>query len=103
MEDVFNLIFIQFILVFITDLSGFWYSVQEWISLWLSKGKTRDLNVDMPHILICSQCQTWWAGLIYLLVVGSFTFDMVALVAFLALMTSVVAEFMLKIIDFLKQ
>lgn len=79
----FNLIMLQVILVFITDISG-------WVDNGLTPLFKRLFGIGKPSkIFTCSLCQTWWFGLLYLLITGHFALNWIAIVAILAAFTPV--------------
>lgn len=65
-----NLFIIAFLCVFIIDYSGVIDS--------LDRGLTRALRSRIPlHIpkpFSCSLCSSWWASIIYLIIIGKFNF-----------------------------
>ena len=60
---IINLLLINLFVVLVS-LSGFWDNLDEWVS---SKWKFHHL----PHIFICSLCQTFWLSMLYILVTGN--------------------------------
>ena len=72
-----NLLIIGFLCVFVVDYSGFIDEMESLISRWLKS----PIKYRIPKPFSCSLCLIWWIGLIYLLIVGQFTFPYVALVA----------------------
>ena len=93
-----TLIFIQVIIVLITDISGFPEDGLKPLFRKLTGG------VGEPSKLFtCSFCQTNWAGLIYLIVTGQFSFAAYALVLFLAFMTPVTGSLLYLVRDFIQK
>lgn len=81
-----DLIFLTLIIVFITDLSGVVSHIETALAKWL---KVRKVSVPL---LTCSLCQTWWAGLIYLLITHNFTLPAIAFVGLCSYMTTTVCS-----------
>ena len=72
---IFNLLAIAFIIAFITDISKATISIEDMI------GKYLNLKNVHIKILECSLCQTWWAGLLFLIGSNQFNIINIALVA----------------------
>ena len=87
-----KLLIIQFIIVFIIDLSGVIDELEKMIAKWLKVPKVR-----IPKPFSCSLCSTWWIGIIYLIVMGQFTILMLGYVALLAYLTPVSYNFLIMI------
>lgn len=97
MNTLLNLIILQFLIVFVTDYSGF---PEDGLKPLFKKL----FGVGEPSKLFtCSLCQTTWLGLFYILVTGHFTFPFIAAVAALAALTPVTLDFMHFIKDLLKK
>ena len=103
-----NVWLIAIILVIITDLSG----VVEYIKshLYFRLRGTYDYppSWDSPliHLLSCSFCQTWWLGLLYLIVIHQLTIPAVAYLLVVCFLTTtikdllvLVKEILTKVID----
>lgn len=86
METVKSLALIAFIAVFVVDLSGFIEEAEAGLGRWLG------IKAKIPKPFSCSLCVTWWTGLIYLLVVGRFTFDYIAVLCLLCSFTPVIGD-----------
>ena len=67
--------------VFISDISGFSNTVRRFFST---------LRKPTPQLLICSLCQSWWSGLLYIIITGKLSFVNVALVLAIACSTSII-------------
>lgn len=91
-----NLLLISTILVFIIDLSGFTQSVQSFLKKWL---KTNKDIVIKPFM--CSLCMTFWAGIIYALIMHSLTIPILAFICLLSFMTPVIKDILKLIQDFI--
>ena len=89
-----NLFLIAFIAVFIIDYSGF---IEEADKL-LTKALKSKYPLHIPKPASCSLCSTFWAGIIYLLVVHAFTLPNIALLGVVCFLTPEI----LSIIYFLK-
>lgn len=83
---LFDLLCISFIIVVITDISDWPSTVKKSISYILTKGKITKTEYSL-HLVDCSFCQTWWAGIIYLICTSEFTFINLAIVCALAALT----------------
>ena len=86
METLLNLLIIQFITVFIVDISGVVDSIKTGIKWILTKGKMKDSDYRLKP-LDCSTCLMFWNGLIYLIYTSEFTFINIAIVCALAALT----------------
>ena len=82
-----NLLFIQLIIVFIIDLSGFVDTVKSKLSSILTKGKIKSADYRIRPF-DCSLCMTFWSGLIYLLCIQQFTLPLIAFVCLLSITTT---------------
>lgn len=91
-----NLLLITAIIVFIIDLSGFTQSVQHLLKKWL---KTNKDIVIKPFM--CSLCMTFWTGIIYAIIMNSFTIPILAFISLLAFMTPVIRDILKLIQDFI--
>ena len=90
-----TLLLIQVIIVVITDLSGFPEDGLRPLFRRLTGG------IGEPSkIFTCSLCQTHWAGLLYLVVTGQWSFLAYAYVLVLAFMTPVTASLLYLVRDF---
>lgn len=79
-----NLLIIAWLCVFVIDFSGFIDEIEKLM-------KRMHPLFRVPKPFSCSLCMTWWMSLVYLLIVGKFTFGYVALAALLSLMTGQIA------------
>lgn len=95
---VLNLILIQFIVVFIVDLSGITNTIKSLISKYLTKGKVTSTNFNLP-LIGCSLCMTFWTGLLYLILNQQFTIIYIAIVCFLAFTTMNTKDLLLTLKD----
>ena len=81
-----NLFLISALVIYIVDLSGFTESWKAW--LWKHfKTNTKDMKP-----FDCSQCMTWWVGLIYLAISGHFTLPYIAVVAALGFLSYTIGQ-----------
>lgn len=97
-NTILSLICLSVICVFIIDISGAVDSLKsalKWIS---TKGKMSGSDYRLKPI-DCSLCSTFWAGLIYLLVVGKFTIFYVTVVCLLAAFSGLIKNSILLIED----
>lgn len=89
--SIINLILIQWIVVFIVDISGVMDNIKSLIMKILTKGKIDSNNYRLKPI-DCSLCSTFWIGLIYLLCTSQFTIPYIALVCLLSATTPLTLE-----------
>lgn len=99
--QVFDLILLQLITVFIIDLSGAVEHLKLFISSYLTKTKIKSTNFSLKP-LDCSLCMMHWIGLIYLLFTG-FSIPLYALICILSLLTPVTSNLLLYIRDSLNK
>ena len=78
MNVLLDVIFIQIIVCFIIDLSGFIQSMEEGLSKWFK------FRCVIPKPFSCSLCSGWWINLIYLIITHHFTLPYVVFVALVA-------------------
>lgn len=95
-----DLLIIQMILVFVTDLTDFKSFLYRCLSRWLTRGKIVSGEGNLK-LLNCSLCQTHWAGLLYLVLSGNFSFLMWGYVCLLAFLTPVSKDLLLCVKDLL--
>lgn len=88
MNTYFDLLMIQWIVVFIIDISGAIDALKSTIARVISKGKFHSSNYCLKP-LDCSLCMTFWSGLIYMLITSAFSFGHVAYLCFLSATTTV--------------
>jgi hypothetical protein len=88
-----TLLYITIIIVFCIDLSGGIYSLSEFV--WKRLFPKIPYNGWRIPLIGCSLCSTWWGGILYLLITGTFSWLMLCYVAFLAFMTPVIATILI--------
>ena len=76
-----KLICIACIWVFVSDESGFSHTVRRFFTT---------LRKPTPQLFVCSLCQTWWSGLIYLVATGNLSLLNVALLLAVACFTPII-------------
>lgn len=81
MDTIIDLLWVASIIIYIVDLSGFNETLLTFISHYAGK------RVTSFKPFTCSLCMVWWAGLIYLLIVGAFTLPYIAMVALLSFLS----------------
>lgn len=91
-----ELLCLSSIIVFILDLSGFVPYWENKIYKW-SVGVYPPLDYDwtrfpLVKLLSCSLCQTFWVGIIYLLITQHFTIFNLGYVALLAFLTPIIKD-----------
>lgn len=94
-----ELLFICAIIVFITDLSG---AIDDLVIPLIKRALNIPKNANISiKFITCSLCQTWWIGLIYLLIQHAFTIPNIAYVCLLAYLTPHLKAILLYIKEFL--
>ena len=81
MKIIIDLILVALVTIYIVDLSGFTETLLKVISAY----KGRKITELKPFS--CSLCMVWWVCLIYAAIVGNLTIPVVALIAFLSLLS----------------
>lgn len=96
-----NIFLIAIILVIITDLSGIVEYIKSHLYFRLRGTYDYPPSWDTPiiHLLSCSLCQTWWVGLVYLIVIGGVSFASLAYLLAIAYLTTTIKD----IIVFIKE
>ena len=95
---ILDLFCIMFIVVIITDLSGFPQSLYRGISSFLTKGRIVSSGGNLK-ILTCSFCQTHWLSLIYLIVNNELTIRTYTIILGISLLSSVTKDLLINIKD----
>ena len=93
-----DLIFLTLILVIITDMTDWPFTVKKVISWLLTKGKLVKTDFRL-HIVDCSLCQVVWCGIIYLLIKSALTLETLYYVLLLAIFTVPIKNLLQLIID----
>lgn len=96
-----NIFLIAIILVIITDLSGIVEYIKSHLYFRLRGTYDYPPSWDSPiiHLMSCSLCQTWWVGLVYLIVIGQVTIPAIAYLLAIAYLTTTIKD----IIVFIKE
>ena len=81
MKIYIDLLMVALVTIYIVDLSGF---TDTWLKV-LSHYMGRKIQELKPFS--CSLCMVWWVCLIYAAIVGNLTIPVVALIAFLSLLS----------------
>ena len=85
-----NCLLITLIFVIISDELQFWNNFSPIISGWLTKGK---IKKPIPSkIMTCSTCQSWWANLLYIILMGKLSIPMVAYILGLAYLAPIIND-----------
>lgn len=86
-----DLVLLAAIVCFLVEISGIVDSLRYfvWITLFKKQGRWEDISLKP---ISCSLCSVFWAGIIYLLVTGTWSMEGVAVVCFLSMMSSVITE-----------
>lgn len=100
-NTILDLLFLTVIICFVIDLSGFVQSIKRQFLRKVMKINKPDASTLHWPPFDCSRCMSFYTNLIYLLIVGKFTLPYIALVAFLALISSNISGLMLTIKDYL--
>lgn len=100
MSDIFNLLILQFIVVFIVDLSGFIGSIKTLIWRWIFNNKKEYREFRLPPF-DCSLCMVFWSGLIYLIAVHQFNMLTIGYVVLLSFTSDLVGSLAVQIKDIL--
>ena len=89
-----NILLIALILVIITDLSGVVEYIKSHLYHRLRGTYDYPTSWDSPliHLLSCSFCQTWWVGLLYLIVIGQFTIRAIAYLLVICYLTTTIKD-----------
>lgn len=93
-----NLLIIQFIIVFIADISGF---IDDGIEPMLGRIFKMKYFKLKNKPFKCSLCLCTWIGLIYILITGNFTIPMIGYVLLLAFLTPVAYNLLIGLKEFL--
>lgn len=80
---IFDLICIQWLVVFIVDLSGIVDTFKSVLARFLTQGAVDTSNYRLKPF-DCSLCSTFWCCLIYLIITGTFSIPLLAFVGILA-------------------
>ena len=88
MNVLLDVIFIQIIVCFIIDLSGFIQSMEEGLSKWFR------FRCVIPKPFSCSLCSGWWINLIYLIITHHFTLPYVVFVALVSFFSKNISGFL---------
>ena len=88
MNVLLDVIFIQIIVCFIIDLSGFIQSMEEGLSKWFK------FRCVIPKPFSCSLCSGWWINLIYLIITHHFTLPYVVFVALVSFFSKNISGFL---------
>lgn len=93
-----DLLILAVIIVFIIDLSGFIDTISEFIWNRLYKGIKYN-GWLIPKPFSCSLCMCWWVGIIYLIIIKSFTLPMLCYLAILSFFTTIIKDFLFLLKD----
>lgn len=89
-----NILLIAVILVIITDLSGVVEYIKSHLYYKLRGTYNYPPSWDTPiiHLLSCSFCQVWWAGLLYLIVIHQLTIPAIAYLLVMSYLTTTIRD-----------
>lgn len=95
-----NCLLITVIFVIISDGLHFWDNFSPIISGWLTNGQ---IHKPIPSkIMTCSTCQSWWANLAYIIIMGKLSIPMVAYILGLSFFAPVINDILMFSREFLK-
>lgn len=95
-----NIFIIACILVIITDLTDFFDNIKKLVWKFVYGNKKPYRTFSMKP-LGCSLCETFWIGLIYIIVMGQFSILNIGFVVLMAYLTPVIRNGFILIEDFL--
>lgn len=98
MDICITLALVQFIIVFVTDYSGF---TEDFLKPFFKK--VFKYPGEPSKIFVCSLCQQTWIGLLYLLISGNFTIPLIAYNFLLAGLTPVTLDLINLVRDLLSE
>lgn len=105
MNTLFNLFLITLVVCFIIDCSGFIDDgLKPLVARFVNRKSTikvKPEDISIPKPFSCSLCLTFWTGIIYICIIGEFTFVNLFIVSMLALLSSNISGFMFLIKDIL--
>lgn len=98
-----NILLIAVILVIVTDLSGIVEYIKSHLYFRLRGTYEYPLSWDSPiiHLMSCSFCQTWWVGLVYLIVIGGVSFASLAYLLGIAYLTTTIKDILVLVKEIL--
>lgn len=98
-----NILLIATILVIITDLSGIREYIKSHLYFKLRGTYNYPDSWDSPliHLLSCSLCQTWWVGLLYLIITGNLTIPAIAYLLVISYLTTTIKDILVFIKELL--
>lgn len=88
MSVLLDVVFIQIIVCYIIDLSGFVQSVETGLSKWLK------VKCVIPRPFSCSLCSGLWINIIYLIAVHQFTLPYIVFVAMVSFFSKNISGFL---------
>lgn len=95
-----NILLITIGFVIVSDILQFWNNFSPIISGWLTGGKIK--KAIPSKIMTCSTCQSWWTGLLYIILTQQLTIPMVVYTLFIASMAPVINDLLRLVTDILK-
>lgn len=89
-----NVFLLAVAIVIVTDLSGIREYIKKHIYHHLRGTYDYPDSWDSPviHLLGCSLCQTWWVGLLYLVLTGNLTIPAVAYLLVVSFLTTTIRD-----------
>lgn len=95
--NMLNLLLITITIVFCIDLSGGMDSLSHFV--WKKLYPTVKYSGWRIPLIGCSLCSSWWSGILYLLITGSFSWFLLAYVALLSYLTPVIGSTLILLKD----
>lgn len=95
-----NILLITIGFVIVSDILQFWNNFSPIISGWLTGGKIK--KAIPSKIMTCSTCQSWWTGLLYIILTHQLTIPMVVYTLFVASMAPVISDFLRLLTELIK-
>ena len=98
-----NILLIAVILVIVTDLTGIVEYIKSHLYFHLRGTYDYPPSWDSPiiHLMSCSLCQTWWVGLVYLIVIGQVTIPAIAYLLGIAYLTTTIKDILVLVKEIL--
>lgn len=96
-----DILFISIVIVFCIDLSGAMDKLN--MLVWNRMFTGIKYNGWTIPLLGCSLCCTWWAGIIYMIFTGTFSWWMLAYIAIIAFLTPITKDILILIKDLLNK
>ena len=93
-----ELLYLNLIVIFIVELSGFDKTFKEIVSLIITKGRIRTSNYSLRPFT-CALCMTFWCGLFHLIASGCLFFNYFVFLCLLSLLSSYTSSVIRMVLD----